>query len=53
MPSALSAEARALFRNLVDIVINEVLDSIKDGNFLTICQLFEIDCTLMSLVYTE
>jgi hypothetical protein len=41
---------RALFRNLVDIVIDEFLDSIKDGNFLTICQ---IDCILMSLVYTE
>jgi len=53
MQSALSAETRAHSRNLVAIVINEFLDSIKDGNFLTICQLSEIDCTLLNLVYTE
>jgi hypothetical protein len=49
----LSAEARAHSRNLVAIIINEFLDSIKDGNFLTICQLSEIDCTLLNLVYAE
>ena len=53
MQSALSAEARAHFRKLVGIVINEFLDSSKDGNFLTICQVSEIDCTLLNLVYTE
>jgi hypothetical protein len=53
MQSALSAEARARSRNLVAIVINEFLDSIKDGNFLTTCQLCEVDCTLLNLVYTE
>jgi len=51
--SALSAEARANSWNLVAIVINEFLGSVKGGNFLTICQLSEIDCTLLNLVYTE
>ena len=35
MQSALSAEARAQSRDLVDVVINELLHSIKVGNFLT------------------
>jgi hypothetical protein len=53
MQSALSADARSHSRNLLAIVINEFLDSIKDGNFLTIYQVSEVDCTLLNLVYTE
>jgi hypothetical protein len=53
MQSALSAEARTYSRKLMATVIDEFLDSIKDGNFLTVCQLSEVECTLLNLVYTE